>query len=212
MYVQMKYQLQHLPSLRPHNFQWSISPDPLLYHRTLNYRNYTSTNGSKRGLCNVAGTAPGVCALKPPDALKGDFARIYFYMAVRYEGEFDCCLEAAVDGADIAEWQETMLKQWHAADPVDLSERERNERVFGIQKNRNPFVDYPAFVDRIADFERLPPLKSRHALTTPGTLALRHRCTCLWRPANSAGPDANHRAQRSLRYCGADAGRSRRER
>ena len=114
--------------------------------------NYTSTNGSKRGLCNVAGTAPGSSCFEPPDALKGDFARIYFYMAVRYEGEFDCCLEAAVDGADIAEWQETMLKQWHAADPVDLSERERNERVFGIQKNRNPFVDYPAFVDRIADF------------------------------------------------------------
>ena len=113
---------------------------------------YTSSNGSKRGLCNVAGSAPGSGCFEPPDSLKGDFARIYFYMAVRYEGELDCCAEPAVNGADIVEWQETMLRDWHAMDPVDIPERTRNEDIFGIQRNRNPFVDYPAFVDRIEDF------------------------------------------------------------
>ncbi len=114
--------------------------------------NYTSSNGSKRGICNVAGSAPGSNCFEPPDALKGDFARIYFYMAVRYEGEFGCCLETAVDGANILPWQENMLREWHALDPVDVPERNRNEQIFGIQKNRNPFVDYPVYVDRIADF------------------------------------------------------------
>ncbi len=114
--------------------------------------NYSSSNGSMRGLCNVPGTEPGSRCFEPPDNLKGDFARIYFYMAVRYEGEFTCCDEVAVQGADIVLWQETMLRQWHATDTVDIDERDRNERLFDIQKNRNPFVDYPDFVDRIADF------------------------------------------------------------
>ncbi|MCP4446806.1 MAG: hypothetical protein GY811_15875 [Myxococcales bacterium] len=114
--------------------------------------NYTSSNGSKRGLCNVAGTAPGSDCFEPPDSLKGDFARIYFYMAVRYEGEFSCCVEPAVNGADILPWQETMLREWHAMDPVDIDERDRNDSVFGLQRNRNPFVDFPEFTTRIADF------------------------------------------------------------
>jgi hypothetical protein len=37
----------------------------------------------------------------------------------------------------------TTLMAWHAADPVDARELERNEVVFGIQGNRNPFVDHP---------------------------------------------------------------------
>lgn len=113
---------------------------------------YTSSNGSARGLCASPGSPIGENCFEPPDALKGDFARIYFYVAVRYQGEFACCDEVSVTGADIDEWQETLLKKWHAADPVDLAERERNERVFALQKNRNPFVDFPVFVDRIADF------------------------------------------------------------
>ncbi len=113
---------------------------------------YASSNGSKRGLCNVAGTPPGSSCFEPPNSLKGDFARIYFYMAVRYEGEFACCAEPAVNGADILPWQEDMLRAWHAQDPVDLDEQSRNELIFGIQENRNPFVDYPSMVDRISDF------------------------------------------------------------
>ncbi len=113
---------------------------------------YTSSNGSRRGRCATPGAAPSSRCFEPPNQLKGDFARIYFYMAVRYEGELGCCDEPAVTGADIKPWQETMLRQWHAADPVDVWERDRNEKVFGLQENRNPFVDFPVFVERIADF------------------------------------------------------------
>ena len=113
---------------------------------------YTSTNGSKRGRCSTSGSPLGDQCFEPPDELKGDFARIYFYVAVRYEGEFSCCSEDSVLNADIRLWQEQMLRQWHARDPVDIPERDRNERLFGIQKNRNPFVDFPGFVERISDF------------------------------------------------------------
>ena len=44
---------------------------------------YTSLNGSKRGMC----TFPGYTgtAFEPIDEYKGDFARAYFYMATRYQ-------------------------------------------------------------------------------------------------------------------------------
>ncbi len=113
---------------------------------------YTSSNGSKRGTCSTNGIGFGERCFEPSHDLKGDFARMFFYMAVRYEGDIACCDEIAVSQADIKPWQETLLREWHVQDPVDIWERERNERVFGIQKNRNPFVDYPAFVEKISDF------------------------------------------------------------
>jgi hypothetical protein len=38
------------------------------------------------------------------------------------------------------------LLAWHAADPVDAKERARNDVVFGLQGNRNPFIDHPEWV------------------------------------------------------------------
>jgi endonuclease I len=113
---------------------------------------YTSTNGSRRGPCAVPDAPLDAICFEPTNTLKGDFARVYFYQATRYEGEFACCDEQAVSRADIKPWQEAMLRRWHEADPVDEAERERNERVFARQGNRNPFVDLPSLVERIADF------------------------------------------------------------
>ena len=36
-----------------------------------------------------------------------------------------------------------LLLRWAKYDPVSEKEINRNNAVFGIQKNRNPFVDYP---------------------------------------------------------------------
>ncbi len=113
---------------------------------------YTSSNGSKRGTCSTNGIGFGERCFEPSHELKGDFARMFFYMAVRYEGDLACCDEVGVSRSDIKLWQEQVLREWHIQDPVDIWERERNERVFGIQENRNPFVDYPGFVERISDF------------------------------------------------------------
>ncbi len=113
---------------------------------------YTSTNGSKIGNCSSLGIVPTEKCFEPTDELKGDMARIYFYQAVRYEGEFGCCEEPSVNRSDIKAWEEAQLRVWHVQDPVDTWERDRNESVFDYQKNRNPFVDFPVFVDRISDF------------------------------------------------------------
>ena len=42
-----------------------------------------------------------------------------------------------------------MLLEWHHNDPVSKKEIDRNEAVYAIQNNRNPFIDYPLFADCI---------------------------------------------------------------
>ncbi len=69
----------------------------------------------------------------------GNIARAQFYFSVRYN-------------KPIPNEVEKVLKAWHKADPVDARELQRNNKVDEIQHNRNPFIDHPEFVDRIADF------------------------------------------------------------
>jgi hypothetical protein len=42
-----------------------------------------------------------------------------------------------------------MLMQWHNNDPVSQKEILRNQAIYQIQGNRNPFIDHPEFVERI---------------------------------------------------------------
>ncbi len=105
---------------------------------------FVSLNGSKRG----PNTYPGYAGIvfEPIDAYKGDFARSYFYMTVRYYTE-DAGWPGSpmTNGADLEPWAQTMLYGWHQLDPVSDKERERNQVVFGYQGNRNPFIDRPDF-------------------------------------------------------------------
>jgi endonuclease I len=90
---------------------------------------------------------------EPRAQVRGDVARMLFYMAVRYEDpELDLELtEHAASQGDKAPAHGVLstLLRWHAQDPPDDWERRRNDRVETIQGNRNPFIDRPAFVERI---------------------------------------------------------------
>lgn len=93
---------------------------------------------------------------EPRDEVKGDVARIMFYMATRYEGdnnEVDLELIDTIPSdnntkapffADLS-----TLLQWHIQDPVDDFERNRNEVIFSYQNNRNPFIDHPEYVQLV---------------------------------------------------------------
>lgn len=90
-------------------------------------------------------------SFEPRDEVKGDVARILFYMAVRYEGDVsgepDLELNDNVNnGTRPAIGRLSVLLEWHLADPVDDFERNRNEVIYTYQNNRNPFIDYPQFV------------------------------------------------------------------
>lgn len=90
---------------------------------------------------------------EPADKWKGDFARAYMYMATTYsnltwEGEGLTMLENNAWPA-LQEWAYTLLLKWNREDPVDEIEIARNEAVYAIQSNRNPFVDFPHLAEYI---------------------------------------------------------------
>jgi len=86
-------------------------------------------------------------------------------MATRYEGEFDNEhgdyvdleitnnlytyeeLETAIQNSKLPYYENlSVLLRWHILDPVDEWEVERNESIYQIQGNRNPFIDHPEWV------------------------------------------------------------------
>jgi endonuclease I len=115
----------------------------------VNSSTYTSSNGTKLG---TGSTYPGYSnkIFEPIDAYKGDFARAYFYMSTRYESE-DASWQnwEMANGAELTPAAINLLLLWHNNDPVSQKEIDRNEAVFLLQGNRNPFIDYPQFADCI---------------------------------------------------------------
>lgn len=114
---------------------------------------WTSQNGSKKGTNTYPGFSGAV--FEPIDDFKGDFARTYFYMATRYENviagweKYDSNGDAVLNGTAFPvfeTWFLNMLGEWHVADPVSAKETARNDAVYGIQGNRNPFIDHPEYV------------------------------------------------------------------
>lgn len=93
-------------------------------------------------------------SFEPRDAVKGDVARMLFYMAVRYEGENgepDLELNNRVEnGRTPFHGKISTLLIWHKQDPVSNWERNRNNIIHKeYQGNRNPFIDHPEWVAEI---------------------------------------------------------------
>ncbi|MBN2280927.1 MAG: endonuclease [Candidatus Marinimicrobia bacterium] len=90
-------------------------------------------------------------SFEPRDEVKGDVARMMFYMVVRYEGEegYDLELVDNVSTSGPLFGKLSTLIQWHSSDAPDDFEKNRNEVVYGYQGNRNPFIDHPEWVASI---------------------------------------------------------------
>jgi len=99
--------------------------------------------------------ANGRKVFEPCDEYKGDFARIFFYVAtcysdVNWENRSDVNVSFRKEDyptlkSDIL----PVLLQWAKNDPVCEWEKTRNERVYAEQGNRNPFVDFPYLAEYI---------------------------------------------------------------
>jgi endonuclease I len=111
----------------------------------------TFSSGSKIGP-NTFGSFSGT-VFEPIDEYKGDFARNYFYMVTRYENVISSWPGSGMlDGSSdqcFADWALEMLIEWHANDPVSPKEQNRNNAIYAIQNNRNPFIDHPEYVNAI---------------------------------------------------------------
>ena len=112
---------------------------------------WTSLNGSKLGTCKSSLGYSGT-VFEPIDAYKGDIARAYFYMSVRYYGEDDnWSTSGMTNKSEILPWAMTMLLRWNDEDPVSDKEINRNNAIYAIQNNRNPFIDNPNYAHMIWD-------------------------------------------------------------
>lgn len=94
---------------------------------------------------------------QPRDEVKGDVARMMFYMAVRYEGdgnEPDLELtDSLYNRSSKAPLHSklSVLLEWHTDDPVDSLEIRRNDIIYRYQGNRNPFIDKPELMGILWD-------------------------------------------------------------
>ena len=46
-------------------------------------------------------------------------------------------------------WSIELYLEWHEMDPPSQKEISRNDSIYAIQKNRNPFIDYPEMARQI---------------------------------------------------------------
>jgi endonuclease I/chitodextrinase len=119
-------------SLRPCDFQMNSSRN-----------NRKFGTGSGNSIINPQGD------FYPGDEWKGDVARMMMYMYLRYGSR---CLPSNVGVGNPMASDVNMIDlflQWNVEDPVNAFEEQRNNVLVGIQGNRNPFVDNPAFATQI---------------------------------------------------------------
>lgn len=90
---------------------------------------------------------------EPHDDYKGDFARSFMYMAACYRsGSLNAANGSAMYTAaptNLTTYAQNLLMKWHRQDPVSQKEIDRNQAVYTVQGNRNPFIDYPYLAEFI---------------------------------------------------------------
>ena len=121
------------------------------------------------GISLTLGTT--VKVFEPQDSDKGDIARAIFYMVARYNNlaggdTINSDNPNLALTQSLSDWQKsgydstssktgkmgimTDLLAWHHADPVDEYEIHRNNLLYtNYTNNRNPFIDFPQWVDYI---------------------------------------------------------------
>lgn len=122
---------------------------PLGEVSTISFDNGVSKTGTpKTGQGGGASTV-----FEPDNQYKGDFARTYFYMATCYQDytwKYTFMLNNnSTNWKTLNEWAIALLLRWAREDPVSDKEKERNDAVYRIQNNRNPFIDNPELIEYI---------------------------------------------------------------
>jgi len=112
---------------------------------------YSSKNNYCRlGNCSFTGYSGVV--FEPADELKGDFARTYFYMVTAYDDKVASWVSDQLAGNQypaLTAWSVSLFLKWNSQDPVSTKEIDRNNAVYDIQHNRNPFIDHPELAEYI---------------------------------------------------------------
>ena len=138
----------YINNMRSSNPFGEVNPNASNYKQSAN--GYSKSGSARSGL-GYSGVV-----FEPNDEIKGDIARIYFYMATCYQNvilNWTNGTGGSVIGGTtyqpFKQWVMDMMLRWSQEDPVDDVETARNNAVYTVQKNRNPFVDYPGLEDYV---------------------------------------------------------------
>lgn len=113
----------------------------------------TFNNGVIKVGNNSFGSEYNGKAFEVIDEYKGDFARAYLYMFTCYQNFTWTGTSAPtfINNGEVypmlKQWAADLLLSWSRLDPVSTKEVNRNEEVYKIQTNRNPYIDYPDLVE-----------------------------------------------------------------
>lgn len=88
----------------------------------------------------VGGSKKNSSTFEPRDVQKGSTARAMMYFVLRYQ-----------DYSNHFAPQEAILRQWHNQYSPSVQDSLRNEGIYQLQNNRNPFTDYPQIAERITN-------------------------------------------------------------
>lgn len=104
----------------------------------------TSTFGESKYGKNAAGDP----VFEPRNSTKGDAVRNMCYQMICYNGDggnwgLNNLLTEATDQ------DQNIIKQWNIQDPPDKFERTKDEYIYSIQGNRNPFIAHPDWINCI---------------------------------------------------------------
>lgn len=113
-------------------------------------------NGCKVG---TSGTSSIGKVFEPQAQFKGDFARAYFGVIMKWNTSkkltsgngptmFQSTYTAATNYG-LTDYAVQLLLKWHREDPVSEKEIQRNNAIQATQGNRNPFIDFPYLVEYI---------------------------------------------------------------
>jgi endonuclease I len=134
------------------------------------------------------GSKLGGGVFEPRNEHKGAAARAVLYMALRY-GNCEGFLGN----------QESVLREWSSQYAPSALETTRNEGIYKLQNNRNPFVDEPLFLERMVDVEGKKNREWRARPLSPDTVLLAVKQTIdsfvYWVYVVNDGREALHIAQ-----------------
>lgn len=109
----------------------------------------------------VGGSKKNSTTFEPRDAQKGATARAMMYFVLRYQ-----------DYSNFFAGQESILRLWHQQYAPTTAEKARNNGIYQLQNNRNPFVDYPQFDARITNMVGPTAAPSQPAIYVVDTVTL----------------------------------------
>lgn len=108
---------------------------------------------------------------EPQNSYKGDAARCIFYMQTCYHKILDSNWGLRTGLRSFAKNQnEALLIQWAKNDPPDNQEIARNEYIASVQGSRNPFIDFPDWIECI-NFKDLTMLKTCQGLEIKNSIS-----------------------------------------